>query len=288
MEQLASISCLHDGMGLVDVEPIADQQYFIILANDNKEKKYYLPNQVQKGIAISVIANDEGYNYEIKQKLSDEDFTAAYMIGQIQHHIVFKKEFKTQKDLLSGVIKPKGLPSGIMQITVFNNADMPLAERLVFVNNNEYKIEGAVKTDTLDFGAGGYNKFTISIKDTLQGQISVGITDPAFDINTTRENNIISSLLLTSDIKGNVVNPAYYFASTADSVKNALDILMMVHGWRRFVWTKINELPQQNKYANAYITLNGKITLQDSKKTFANKKVLLLTKSLENKNKKST
>jgi hypothetical protein len=288
LEKLANISCLHDGMGLVEVEPIAGQQYFITLANDKEEKKFYLPNSIEKGIAISVIPNEEGFYYEIKQKLIDNDFTAAYMIGQMQHHIVFKKEFKNLEETHSGTIKPKGLPSGIMQITIFNKADMPLAERLVFINNNEYKIETAVLTDTLDFSAGGYNKFTINLKDTLSGQVSVGITDPAFDINTIRENNIISSLLLTSDIKGNVVNPAYYFSSTADSVKNALDILMMVNGWRRFLWSKINVSPQQNKYSNAFITLKGKITLQDSKKPFYSKKVLLLTKSLEDKKRKST
>ncbi len=288
MELLASISCLHDGMGLVEVEPIAGEKYFVVLANDSKEKKYYLPSAVEKGIAISVIPQEEGFFYEIKQKLADNDFTAAYMVGQIQHHTVFKKEFKKVEETLSGTIKPKGLPTGIMQITFFNKENMPLAERLVFVNNNEYKTESNVKTDTLDFSAGGFNKFTISLKDTITGQLSIGITDPAFDINTIRENNIVSSLLLTSDIKGTVVNPAYYFSSTTDSVKNALDILMMVNGWRRFIWSKENVLPIQNKYPNAFITLSGKINLQDSKKPFYSKKVLLLTRSLEDKNRKST
>jgi hypothetical protein len=287
-EELATLTCLHDGMGIVDVEPITGEKYYIALANSDKTKKYFLPEQVAKGVAISLMQQQDGASFEIKQNITNTDFTAAYMIGQMQHHVVFKKEFATTKAILKGTIKTSNLSSGIMQITVFNKADMPLAERLIFVNNNEYKFVTDVKTDTLDFNAGGFNKFFINIKDTVQGQISVAITDPAFDINLIRENNIISSLLLTSDLKGNVVNPAYYLSSTEDSVKNALDILMMVNGWRRFTWSEINKLPLANKASNAYITLKGKATLLDSKKPFANKKLLVLVNSVTNKKKKST
>jgi hypothetical protein len=39
--------------------------------------------------------------------------------------------------------------------------------------------------------------------------------------------------------KGYVHDPAYYFSSDDDSVKTALDLLMMTNGWRRFKWTDL-------------------------------------------------
>jgi hypothetical protein len=287
-EELATFSSLHDGMGLFDVEPLAGEKYYVKLKNISPEKKYFLPDAMTKGIAISFLPQQDGVSFEIKQNPANTDFVAAYMIGQIQHHVVFKKEFATSKDVLKGNIKTTNLPSGIMQITVFNKADMPLAERLYFINNDEYTLQTDVKTDTLDFSAGGFNKFFINIKDTVQGQISVAITDPSFDINLIRENNIVSSLLLTSDLKGYVLNPAWYLSSTVDSIKNALDILMMVNGWRRFAWSEINKLPTASSLNNAYITVKGKATLQDSKKPFSNKKMLLIINSTIDKKKRTT
>jgi hypothetical protein len=287
-EELATFYSLHDGMGLFDLEPLEGEKYHIKLKNTSPENKYFLPEAIAKGVALSMVSDQGDATFSIKQNPANSDFVAAYIIGQMQHHVVFKKEFTTSKDLLKGTIKTKNLPSGIMQVTVFNKANMPLAERLYFVNNNEYAMQTDIKTDTLDVSAGGFNKFFVNIKDTVQGQISVAITDPSFYINVIRENNIISSMLLTSDLNGYILNPAWYLSSTVDSVKNALDILMMVNGWSRFTWSEIKKLPLNNNGSNAYITLKGKVTLEDSKKPFSNKKMLLIINSMIDKRKKTT
>jgi hypothetical protein len=286
-EDLVYLSCLQDGMGLFDFKPKKGEKYYVKLKTNLPDKKYYLPEAQDKGVTLSIIAETGGNAFEIKQKTGDPTFEAAYMIGQIQHHVAFKIEFSKQKDILKGVINTKDLPSGIMQITVFNKDDMPLAERLIFVNNYEYTLACDVKVDTLDFLPGGRNKFFISMKDTVQGQISVSITDPDFDLIVKREHNIISSLLLTSDLKGHIWNAAWYLSSSEDSVKNALDLLMMVNGWRRFKWSEINMIQKTPKPSNAFISLTGNVTLQGTKKPFANKQMILMTRSNISKNKRS-
>ncbi|MEQ1553081.1 MAG: hypothetical protein ABL929_02815 [Ferruginibacter sp.] len=283
---ITTIASQHNGMGTFEIEPTIGEKYYIKLKN--KENKYYLPEVLSKGIALSIIAHPDGSFFEILQKPNDTTFAAAYMVGQMQHHVVFKKEFLQKKESLNGIIKTKNLPSGIMQITVFNKNNMPLAERLCFINNNEYKVIADIKTDTLDFNAGAKNKIFISLKDTIQGQISVSVTDNDFNKNSTNENNIISSLLLTSDLRGYVHNASWYLSSDEDSVKNALDVLMMVNGWRRFTWAEIANQPKIESANKAFITLNGKAYLQGRNKTFANKSLLLMINSLTQKNKRST
>jgi hypothetical protein len=286
-EELVYFSCLHDGMGLFDFKPLAGEKYYVKLKTNLPDKKYFLPEIQQKGIVLSIVHEPNSTLFEIKQNVSDTAFIAAYMIGQMQHHIIFKKEFSKKEDFVNGAINTKNLPSGIMQITVFNKDDIPLSERLIFVNNNEYWLSANIKTDTLDFTEGACNKFFITLKDTVQGQISVSITDPIFDITPKRENNIISGLLLSSDINGYISNPAWYLSSNEDSVKNALDLLMMVNGWRRFKWTEIANQKNIAKPNNAFISLKGEVMIEGYKKPFANKQMMLMINSMTAKNKRS-
>lgn len=274
-EELTTFSSYHDGMGFFELTPEANTKYHVLL-NANV-KKYELPESTDKGIAVTIIPHPQGSFFEIHQKKNETTFQAAYMIGQMQHHVVFKQEF-TNKEEMQGVINTQHLNSGILQITFFNKEGQPLAERLCFVNNKEYIQPAELVADTVSFVERAKNRFSVVLKDTVKGSFSVSVTDPDYSLLPAREENIFSSLLLTSDLKGHIHNPAYYFSADNDSVKTAIDLVMMTNGWRRFKWTElIKNLPAVNNYKDpAYITLSGKATLRDAKKPFAEKPLLLM------------
>jgi hypothetical protein len=66
---------------------------------------------------------------------------------------------------------------------------------------------------------------------------------------------------LTSDLKGYIHNPAYYFSSEADSVAKHLDLVMMTNGWRRFKWEDAlaGKFPVIKHLPSNYLTINGKV-----------------------------
>ncbi|MBD1387034.1 TonB-dependent receptor plug domain-containing protein [Mucilaginibacter rigui] len=49
----------------------------------------------------------------------------------------------------------------------------------------------------------------------------------------------MASLLLTSDIKGYVEQPAYYFNNVSEKTRADLDALMLTQGYRRFEWKSV-------------------------------------------------
>ena len=274
-EIVTSLASYHDGMGMFEFTPLPDEKYFAEFKKDNSLQRVYLPQQTDKGIAISVIPHPQGNFFEIKQRTDDPAFVVAYMIGQMQHHVVFKQEFSQGQQQMQGVINTQKLNSGILHITFFNKDGMPLAERLCFVNNREYIQPAIFSADTVDFSARSKNHFSIIMEDTVQANISVAVVDADMLSIPEREDNIISGLLLTSDLKGYIHNPAWFFSNDSDSARTSLDLVMMTHGWRRFKWTELAK--SSNLYKdNRYITLAGKITLRDSKKPFADKQVLLM------------
>lgn len=273
-EKVATFSSFHDGMGLFDLPAVAGETYMAEL--DRSGERFNLPALVSKGISFTVIPHPQGSFFEIKQQKNEPDFQAAYILGQMQHHLVFKSEFTGNREEIQGVIDTKKLNSGILQLTVFNKDHLPLVERLVFVNNGEYIQRAELSADTLNFLPKGRNRFTIRMKDTVQGSLSISVTDAGYLAYAQREENIYSHLLLTQDLTGYIHRPAYYFSGNTDSVNTAMDLVMMTHGWRRFVWKQLQQKKAEPYKDPSFITLTGKVTLRDTKKPFDEKPLLLM------------
>ena len=283
-DSILSFESYHDGMGLFEIESKAGVSYYAQLTGDPSSEKFQLPQPVEKGIAFSLMPDPQGIYYSVKHLKDETAFAASYMIGQMGHRVVFEKQFTSKEDWVTGVINTGKLYSGILQVTVFNINGIPLAERLWFVDNKEYLLKGDLKADTLNFNKKALNRITLSIKDTIIGSFSLSITDPDLSVNELRTESIISNLLLTSDLKGYIHNPAYYFSSNNDSAKTALDFVMMTNGWRRFKWVDLlaGKTSPVTYIDPKYISLRGQINERDSKKPVPNKELVVLIKTPEN------
>lgn len=276
---LTRFETYHDGMGMFDITPEADTKYFAHLENNNAASTYPLPISVSNGIVFRVIPSGLSKIFEIEQSKENSLFQAAYMIGQMQNRVVFKKYFDSLniKETISGTLDVSKLNSGILQITVFNKDNMPLAERLCFVDNGEYRIKASLQTDTVSFSPRGKNVFTLSIADSVAGSFSVAVTDAAYNLQSGNTDDIISSFLLTADIKGYVHQPSYYFFNQTDSTSNALDLVMMSNGWRRFSWKELakDSFPLTKIVDPGYIQVAGTIKKLGTKKVFVSKPFLV-------------
>jgi hypothetical protein len=212
-DSIFSFESYHDGMGLFEIESKPGISYYAQLRGDVNGEKFQLPQPVEKGIAFSLMPDPQGIYYSVKHSKDEAAFAASYMIGQMNHRVVFEKKFGSKEDWITGVVNTGKLYSGILQVTVFNINGIPLAERLWFVDNKEYLLKGDLKADTLNFNKKALNRVTLSIKDTIIGSFSLSITDPDLSSNDLRKESIISNLLLTSDLKGYIHNPVYYFSA---------------------------------------------------------------------------
>ena len=72
---------------------------------------------------------------------------------------------------------------------------------------------------------------------------------------------IFTDLLLTSDLKGYIHQPGYYFASPSPRKQTELDILLMVHGWRKYDMSQaISTAPfTPLQLPEAQLVLNGQV-----------------------------
>ena len=124
-----------------------------------------------------------------------------------------------------------------MTITLFDKNWKPLAERITYINNNEYSFQPEMEVQRWGLNKRARNELKITVPDSLVANLSISVTDAA--IGTDSSNNIISHLMLSSELKGEVYNPAYYFSNTDSNISQHLDLVMLTHGWRRFKWDQI-------------------------------------------------
>ena len=253
----------HDGLGSFSFIPAKGQTYSAVWKDStNKENTTSLPAVKNSGMVLNITNAPRSVTFVVKRSESDDLLKQVYLIAHMDQQMVYKARINLSENFLnSGRIPVDQLPSGILQLTVFNSKWQPVAERIVFVNNNDYLFDAYVSTLTKNLNRRGKNTVEIEIADTLLSNMSLAVTDAGIDPLPNNEENIYSRLLLTDDIKGYVHNPAYYFASPADSVAQQLDLVMLTHGWRRFYWEDLanGKLPALRFPPDNYLTLQGNV-----------------------------
>jgi hypothetical protein len=253
----------HDGLGAFTFTPAKGQTYSAVWKDStNKENTTALPEVKNSGMVLNVTNAPRSVTFIVKRSESDDLLKQVYLVAHMDQQMVYRARINlTDNFLNSGRIPVDQLPTGILQLTLFNSKWQPMAERIVFVNNNDYIFDAYMSTLSKNLNRRGKNTIEVEIPDTLQSNLSLAVTDAGIDPLPNNEENIYSRLLLTDDIRGYVHNPAYYFASPADSVAQQLDLVMLTHGWRRFNWDDLakGKFPTLKFQPDNYITLKGNV-----------------------------
>jgi len=256
------LKIIHDGMGYFFIKPQPDETFSAIWEDEKGvEHTTQLPPIDQKGVALTVnISGDRRIFLINAAPASVPEMNNLHVIGTMYQQTVFNI-IKVLKDgNAEGVIPTENLPSGILTITVFDDQWRPLAERITYVNNEEFSFQPQMTVQHWGLNKRAKDEIQIEVPDSLSADLSVSVTDLGIDYDTS--DNIISHLLLTGELKGKVNNPSHYFIDNSDSIMEQLDLVMLTHGWRRFDWEKIvkGEYPVI-KYPRdtSYLYLSGKI-----------------------------
>lgn len=262
-EQVTEINSVHDGMGYFVMLPIAGETY-------TAKWKDEQGNSFETALPL---AKPAGVNIEIKDapgkkgfiiRRSPEvpaNFNHIHIVATMQQQLVYMASVKLDVNpAAGGSIPTEELTSGIMQITLFDSNWVAFAERITFVDNDDYKFEPEVGFSALSVEKRGKNTLVISMPDKIESNLSVSVTDAGIGIDST--DNIFSRLLITGDLKGTVYKPVYYFSAKNDTVRQNLDLVMLTNGWRRIKWDNLlNGKMPAIKYPNDvnYLSFGGKV-----------------------------
>ena len=155
------------------------------------------------------------------------------------------------------------LPSGVADITLFDSDGQILADRLCFVNNHEHD-DAIISADMVgNTTYAPYEHITLPIE--LKGvdkptNFSLAIRDTYTDEPTYDNGNLMTDLLLSSELRGFIAYPAHYFEADDEVHRHHLDLLMMVQGWRKYNWEELADTARQMRYApETTLTVEGSV-----------------------------
>lgn len=265
---IAPFKTVHDGIGKVQIKPVAGKKYMAEVETDAGKRSYNLPEVDAEGINLKLTDEPGGKKFQLSRAVKNKQlYDVLRLVVTENYGIIYDNEiaFEDYPSVI-GHLLTDSLPSGILHFTVFDKENKPLAERLAFVDNGEYRSNGEIVVAKKGMGKREENSLEISFANAIQRSLSVSVVDLA-SANDGDAENIWSNFLLSSDLRGYIYNPAWYFGEKTDSVKQGLDNLMLTHGWSRYSWTKLlaGQKAQQNYTDQAFITIKGLVTDANNK-----------------------
>jgi hypothetical protein len=237
---LDTLKVLHDGMGVFKLRPLEGEKYQLNWTDENGVKGTSpIAAASKEGAILKISMDNENAYAQVERTLGVPlNFKHMRLLVHQNQHLLYTVEFKGEERQVQKVALPiEELLTGVVQFTLFTKDWLPIAERIVMVNNRLHEFNANLNVGIANTNKRGKNVLEIIIKDTAATNMSISITDAS--VVMPEQQTIYSDFLLSSDIKGKVYNPAYYFTSDADSVTAHLDLVMLTNGWRRFDWAKM-------------------------------------------------
>ncbi len=253
----------HKGMGSFLLVPDSGKQYSARLFND---QLIALPAVEKEGVGLMVLSKPTSDTLLVAVNATPNIVSNQSKLTLLAESrgLPTKEAFNIQmnKSRILIHIPKENLKSGINRLTLFSTDGQPLCERLVYIDRKDelkfdVKANWEVKSDTNQM-------MTLKIRPQLYGKSVPG----AFALSVTNKNQVPidsiqktfrSEMLLSSELKGFIETPGYYFNNPYDSICMQLDLLMLTHGWRGYGWDDVTR-KNFTHLPDTSFTISGTVT----------------------------
>jgi TonB-dependent SusC/RagA subfamily outer membrane receptor len=235
-EVIRKTNSLHLGMGSFSLYPEPGKKYTVACTNSkNITKRFDLPAAVTNHCGLKVKRVQNKIYVAVNPANDYTPTSETYLLVHIRGGVLYNEKWNPEKEFL--IFEDTYFPSGVSQFVLYNAARQIISERLIFNYSDNEQPHLTFSTDRANYASKQHILSNVKITDVngepLSGNISVSVTDDR-DITPDSSNNIISTFLLTSELTGHIENPSCYLKQNSREAANALDLLMMTQGWRRY------------------------------------------------------
>lgn len=233
--RLCEMASRHDGMGIFAFTPYAGETYTVTATSERgTTKSFALPQAMTSGCAIHV-KHAPGNTLLMKVSTTPDIPTsrlAAVVQARGMVECVIENIGKITRLPLSQMIE------GVAQISIVDKQTKSIvAERLFFVEKGNHAAV-SILPDKRDFQPRQKITLDIEVRDSdgnpATGDFAMTVTDAGVVRSDASGGNILTYMLLSSDLRGYIENPSYYFESKDPDRADNLDLVMLTHGWRRY------------------------------------------------------
>ena len=235
MQRLASG---HEGMGRFVLPADFDEGYAAV-GYGRREARFDLPAPVaQEEFVMAANRVDGG----VEVILAGRDAAHGGHTDGLLGLAVFCREEACYFDTLTLgaepaalIIPDAALHGGVNRIELFDQEGRSLCRRLVWHDAPQRQLQLSVRQNQSTYDAFSPVALELELKDAagqpVQARFSLAVRDDGGELAAGTDADAATDLLLASELKGYVHDPAYYFAEADARRRTDLDLLLMVQGW---------------------------------------------------------
>ncbi|MCF2491674.1 TonB-dependent receptor plug domain-containing protein [Dyadobacter sp. CY347] len=272
-DTVAFYSSSHLGMGRFQFDPKSGEVYnAFVKEKDGQVSRFEFPKVMESGYTMIVdnLSNPLKMRIIVYGVLPGKSESLIHIVGHSRGIVAFIAKGKVTPKGLMVNLPTTGLPDGITHLTLFDEQSKPVSERLVFINHNR-NLKVNISPAKTAYKPREKTEIEISVTDSagkpVETNLSVAVTDAGQILQQPYDETIASYLLLSSDLKGLVEQPSYYFDPNKTERRIHLDYLMMTQGWSRFLWEDVltDSLSAPQRFVEQGITLEGEVKRNNKK-----------------------
>ncbi len=267
-DSVASLNTTFKGMGLFYLQVQDGESYYaLIKGKDGMNRRIDLPQVASSGCAIAAIQRGDKLMYRVLAT-PDMDVTKMGVVVHLRGREITSYPLTAFNKFAQ--LSLSDVPQGILTLALVNLENFePVSERLVFVDKTLNQSE-ITPSDSL-YDRRSKVDLTLTMRDAMgnpvAGSFALAVTDSkAVKLDMQRE-SIVSSLLLTSDLKGYIEGATEYFTSDRVTDSKHRDLLMMTHGWSRFA---LDEVLKQQEVSYVLPVERSQIIEGETRRLFGN------------------
>ncbi|MBO3097465.1 hypothetical protein [Gelidibacter pelagius] len=239
------------GIGKFPLFAEINTDYRIKLNYGNKDFNFNLNQRTEKkGVIISLNRNKSKVFVSIVTNTESLDLTKNKGYSLLWHNgdksTLMDVNFTDNATVTIGIELASASP-GVNILTLFNENNQPIAERLFFNYEgiNMLKSNEISASKTKDSVAVALNFKNIDA-DALSN-ISISVL-PEETISYNKHHNIVSYLYLQPYINGEIEQAKYYFTDIDAKKQFELDNLLITQGWSSYNWNTLFNAPERLNY----------------------------------------
>ena len=233
--RILNIESSHDGMGLLSFVPHEGVRYTVQLTNG---QEFPLPASLRSGMVMHLEHTDrKNVVFSVRQPRGSMPRRISLFVQM--RGVPCYQAGGVLRDSLIISLPMSGFPGqGIAEATLFDEQQRPIAERLFYVLPDK-QLTITARPSKEVYIRRDKGEVRIHVTDSegkpVQAEICMSIFDKAYMSQAYRE-TMLSYNFLSTQIRGNIHHPAYYFDRKNPDRLQALDLLLLTQGWRRYTW----------------------------------------------------
>ena len=239
-DTVTSFSSYKFGMGNFTFTPQAGHRYKAVVETGGERYAPSLPEIFNQGYVMQLNTDEHG-SPAISVQTNIINAEQVFLLIHTRQLVKIIKQAGIENGKALFPLDTAKLGEGISHITVFNGSGIPVCERLFF-KQPTHQLSINISGNLGVYATRSKVELAVRPLDTNGKDPDADLSAAIYrldELQNIDEANIFSYLWLSSDLKGTIESPRFYFEGNPTETGPDMENLLLTQGWRRFKWSDI-------------------------------------------------